>query len=131
VTLAASVDRFGVPLARVESRLDRGDLDALVAMRRRLEELAAATGAREIVSQLCAYDLPIATHVAGTCRMGVDPERSVVDAFGAVHGHPELVIADASVLVTQGAGDSPSLTIQALALRATEALADRAKLGQV
>ena len=34
-----------------------------------------------------------------------------------------LMLADASVLVTQGAGDSPSLTIQALALRGAEALA--------
>ena len=44
---------------------------------------------------------------------------------------PELVVADASVLVTEGAGDSPSLTLQALALRAGEALAERARRGEV
>jgi len=83
------------------------------------------------VAQATAYDVSAATHVAGTCRMGRDPERSVVDALGAVHGHPNLVIADASTLVTQGAGDSPSLTIQALALRAAEALGDRARRGEI
>ena len=57
--------------------------------------------------------------------MGRDPTRSVVDASGAIHGIPNLVIADASVLVTEGAGDSPSLTIQALALRSAELLAER------
>jgi hypothetical protein len=41
------------------------------------------------------------------------------------------VVADASVLVTEGAGDSPSLTLQALALRAGEALAERARRGEV
>jgi hypothetical protein len=33
--------------------------------------------------------------------------------------------------VTEGAGDSPSLTLQALALRAAEALAARARRGEV
>jgi choline dehydrogenase-like flavoprotein len=63
--------------------------------------------------------------------MGSDPEQSVVDRFGALHGRPELLVADASVLVTEGAGDSPSLTLQALALRAAEALAARARRGEV
>ncbi|MDJ0867049.1 MAG: GMC family oxidoreductase [Myxococcota bacterium] len=130
VVLSERTDRFGVPLARVETRLDRGDLDALSAAWKRLGELGEAAGAGEFVAQATAYDVPSATHAAGTCRMGGDPERSVVDASGAVHGHPNLVIADASPLVTQGAGDSPSLTIQALALRAAEALADHARRGE-
>ena len=53
------------------------------------------------------------------------------DAFGAVHGVPNLTVADASVLVTQGAGDSPSLTIQALALRSSESLVERLRRGEV
>jgi choline dehydrogenase-like flavoprotein len=126
VTLSGKADRFGVPLARVETRLDRTDLDALSETWKRLGELGEAARIAREVGQITAYDVPNATHVAGTCRMGTSPERSVVDRFGAVHGHKNLVIADASVLVTEGAGDSPSLTIQALALRAAEALAARA-----
>jgi choline dehydrogenase-like flavoprotein len=113
-------------LARVTTRLDAPDLAALSHMHARVKELAEASGAAQ-VRQVTAYDVPNATHVGGTCRMGRDPERSVVDAFGRVHGVPNLVVADASVLVTQGAGDSPSLTIQALALRSAEALAERAR----
>jgi choline dehydrogenase-like flavoprotein len=131
VTLSERTDRFGVSLARVETRLDRTDLDVLSAMRKRLGELGEAAGVERFVGQVSAYDVPAATHVGGTCRMGHTPEASVVDAFGAVHGHPNLVVADASVLVTQGAGDSPSLTIQALALRAAEALAERGRRGEV
>lgn len=63
------------------------------------------------------YNSPQATHLAGTCMMGDDPETSVVDADGKVHGMKNLYIADASILPGQGMGDSPSLTIQALALR--------------
>jgi len=131
VTLSEQRDRFDVPLAHVATRLDRSDLEVLSATWRRLGELAQAARAVEEPGQVTAYDWPYATHVAGTCRMGRDPEQSVLDAEGAVHGRPELVVADASVFVTQGAGDSPSLTIQALALRAAEALAERAKRGEV
>ena len=131
VALSAQTDRFGVPLAHVETRLDRTDLEVLSAMWNRLGELGEAAGVERFVGQISAYDVPAATHVGGTCRMGATSEESVVDAFGTVHGHSNLVIADASVLVTQGAGDSPSLTIQALALRAAEALAERSRQGDV
>jgi choline dehydrogenase-like flavoprotein len=55
--------------------------------------------------------------------MGNDPNQSVVDAYGKVHESRNCYITDASVLPTQGAGDSPSLTIQALALRTAEKIA--------
>lgn len=131
VTLSERQDRHGFALARIEATLAPGDLEVLSASWRRVGALAEAARASEILGQVSAFDLPNSAHVGGTCRMGQDPARSVVDASGAVHGHPELVIADASVLVTQGAGDSPSLTIQALALRAAERLADRAARGEV
>jgi len=55
--------------------------------------------------------------------MGNNPNTSVVDSFGKVHGQRNCYITDASVLPTQGAGDSPSLTIQALALRTADKIA--------
>ena len=131
VRLAEQRDRYGLPLARVETRLDAADLAALELAWRRLGQLAEAAGVVEQPGQVTAYDQPNATHVAGTCRMGGDPRESVVDASGAVHGRPELVLADASVLVTEGAGDSPSLTIQALAWRAADALGARARRGEL
>jgi choline dehydrogenase-like flavoprotein len=131
VVLSDRRDRFGVPLARVETRLDATDLEVLVSIWGRLGELAEASGLSGFVGQSTAYDTPNASHIGGTCRMGRDPARSVVDASGAVHGIPNLVIADASVLVTEGAGDSPSLTIQALALRSAELLAERAGRGEI
>ena len=112
-------------------RLDANDLEVLSLMRTRLGELAEATGV-EVVGQVSTWDTtPQATHVAGTCRMGRDPQHSVVDSSATVHGVPNLVVADASVLVTEGAGDSPSLTIQAVALRAAEALVERARRGEL
>lgn len=57
-----------------------------------------------------------AYHPMGTCRMGEDPQRSVVDSYGAVHGVPGLWIADASLLPSSPIVN-PQITIMALALR--------------
>ena len=59
-------------------------------------------------------------HLVGGCRMGTDPEQSVVDSDHRVWGIPNLFIADGSVMPTQGSAN-PALTIMALSSR----LADR------
>jgi choline dehydrogenase-like flavoprotein len=62
-------------------------------------------------------DIEIATvHLMGSCRMGVDPRRSVVDARGEAHEVEGLWIADASVLPTS-IGVNPMLSIMAVAAR--------------
>lgn len=58
-----------------------------------------------------------AYHPMGTCRMGEDPNRSVTDSYGAVHGVSNLWIADASLLPSSPIVN-PQITIMALALRA-------------
>ena len=54
-------------------------------------------------------------HLLGTCRMGDDPDTSVVDKFHRTHDVPNLFLCDGSSLVTGGRGQ-PTCTIQALAL---------------
>ena len=48
--------------------------------------------------------------------MGDDPQTSVTDKWGRVHGHDNLYVADGSLHVTNG-GFNPVLTILALAFR--------------
>ena len=55
-------------------------------------------------------------HLLGTCRMGDDPERSVVDSWGRSHDIPNLYIFDGSVFVTS-TGVNPTGTIAAIVLR--------------
>jgi choline dehydrogenase-like flavoprotein len=61
------------------------------------------------------------THVQGTCRMGGDPERSVVDADGQSWDVKRLYVGDGSV-VPRTLSVNPSLTIMALASRLAEHL---------
>ncbi|MGI8864724.1 MAG: GMC family oxidoreductase N-terminal domain-containing protein [Solirubrobacteraceae bacterium] len=77
-------------------------------------EVLRAAGARKTVSTGL-----ITSHVQGTCRMGPDPERSVVDMRGQSHDVAGLFVADASLLPWT-LSVNPSLTVMALALHVSQ-----------
>jgi choline dehydrogenase-like flavoprotein len=108
---------FGIPLARITSWLSEPDIARLRFMATKCRELLAACDATEIIESSTTWDSFNSTHVFGTCRMGVDPASSVVDLNLRSHRWRNLWITDASVFPSSGGGESPSLTIEALALR--------------
>jgi choline dehydrogenase-like flavoprotein len=61
-------------------------------------------------------------HVMGTCRMGEDARTSVVDRWQRFHDVENMLCTDSSVFPTS-TGYGPTLTIVALAIRATRELA--------
>lgn len=63
-----------------------------------------------------------AYHPMGTCRMGVDPHRSVVDAYGQCHDVPGLWVLDASIMPSSTVVN-PQVTIMSLAMRGARRLA--------
>ncbi|MEP6766839.1 MAG: GMC family oxidoreductase, partial [Gemmatimonadaceae bacterium] len=88
-------------------------------------ELMEAAGASEI------WDQPIlpsdgSVHLLGTARMGNDPRDSVVDRYHRAHDVPNLFVCDGSSLVTSGRAQ-PTMTIQALAYRAADHIAQFAR----
>ena len=64
----------------------------------------------------------LSTHIQGGCRMGSDPERSVVNAHGECHHVRRLFVGDGSV-VPRTLSVNPSLTIMSLASRLAQYLA--------
>lgn len=60
-------------------------------------------------------------HACGTLVAGNDPETSVVDAAGCVHGVKGLFVVDGSVL-PRSSRVNPSLTIYAWAFRVADGL---------
>ena len=52
-------------------------------------------------------------HQMGTCRLGADPARSVVDPRGGVHGVPGLFVADTS-LFPSASGVNPMIAVMGL-----------------
>jgi choline dehydrogenase-like flavoprotein len=62
-------------------------------------------------------------HCAGTMVAGTDPDKSVVDAEGRVHGMKNLYVVDGSVL-PRLSKSNPALTIYAWALRVADLILD-------
>ncbi len=124
-------DKNGVPKARIHRHLDETELSRLAFMAQKTRGILDASGAGDIFEEYGAYDGFQPTHVFGTCRMGTDPTTSVVDSYGRSHRWRNLVVADASVFPSSGGGESPALTIEALAVRGARRLADRAKRGEL
>lgn len=85
-----------------------------------LKEILAASGAKRVIESPHFFGL----HMMGGCRMGVDPEKSVVDPEFQVHGHKNLYVGDAS-LFPNAPGINPSLTIFSLAQRLSDQLVGR------
>lgn len=113
-------DANGLPLPVIHSVLTKGSLTLLTHIASAARRLLAEAGVPRPLMQQSAWDGFTATHVFGTCRMGADPATSVTDAYARCHDHPNLYITDASLFPGSGGGESPSLTIQALALRAVD-----------
>jgi choline dehydrogenase-like flavoprotein len=72
----------------------------------------------------------VGAHLLGTCRMGDDPQRAVVDRYHRSHDVPNLFICDGSSMVTSGRGQ-PTMTIMALAFRAAHHIGEFARRGEI
>jgi choline dehydrogenase-like flavoprotein len=116
-------DTRGIPKARIHSHLDDRELARLDFMATTCRRILKAAGVEEIFEEYGAYDAFNATHVFGTCRMGLDSASSVVDPFCRSHRWKNLFVVDASVFPSSGGGEAPALTIEALALRTAEHIA--------
>lgn len=124
VTLADERDRHGLPIARVDFAYSDNDRRLQAHARRFMARMLEAAGGKDV------WQSDDTSHILGTCRMGSDPDTSVVNADGRSWEVRNLWICDGSLFPTCG-GVNPSLTIQALACRIgsrIQALAARGEL---
>ena len=69
-------------------------------------------------------------HEMGTCRMGSDPKKSVLNRFNQCHGVRNLFVTDGSSFPSQGQ-ENPTLTIMALTVRACDYLVEELRRGNL
>jgi choline dehydrogenase-like flavoprotein len=69
-------------------------------------------------------------HELGTCRMGSDHKKSVLNGFNQSHDVKNLFVIDGGAFVS-GGSQNPTLTILALTMRASEYLAEKMKKGEI
>jgi choline dehydrogenase-like flavoprotein len=122
-------DSWGRPSIRLTYRDHDDDLAMATFLQDRAMEIFDAAGAKR------SWRLPVTPqnsgpHLLGTCRMGDDPESSVIDKFHRTHDIPNLFLCDGSSFVTSGRGQ-PTMTIMALAFRASEHIMAAARNNEI
>jgi choline dehydrogenase-like flavoprotein len=120
LTLSDEVDETGVPKPLIEFSYGANEQAMSAHAAGFMSDIWAAAGGTDI------WTFQRAAHTIGTCRMGDDGDRAVVDATGRSFDIANLWICDNSVFPSAMAAN-PALTIMALALRTADAFLGRAQ----
>jgi choline dehydrogenase-like flavoprotein len=124
-------DRYGVPLMRIDVTFGDNDKKMARHMADCCADILEAAGAELVPFDRNAHDIPGSTiHEHGTVRMGADPEHSLLDRFNRMHEVPNVYVVDGSAFPS-ASEKNPTLTILALAWRATDHLAEQMRRGDV
>ena len=115
-------DSHGIPAPKIDYTISENTRRMMEHGIARASEILAAAGAKNISCSRTVLNSP--GHLLGTARMGLDPERSVVNEWGRCHDVKNLFIVDGSIWVTSG-GVNPTSTIQALALYIADSIKKR------
>ena len=115
-------DSHGIPAAKIDYTISENTRRMMEHGIARAEEILTEAGATRIHCSRTALNSP--GHLLGTARMGIDPERSVVNEWGRCHDVKNLFIVDGSIWVTSG-GVNPTSTIQAIALYVADQIKQR------
>jgi gluconate 2-dehydrogenase alpha chain len=117
-------DPVGLPVARITFRLHDQEKLRYDFLYERMSELLGEAGATESWPSFAKLPAAPFQSFFGATRMGDDPAGSVTDRWCVAHEVPNLVIVGASSFPTSG-GYPPTPTIQALAWRAADRLAEQ------
>jgi choline dehydrogenase-like flavoprotein len=123
-------DKWGIPVLHIEARDGENEHNMTKDAADTLEEIFHEAG-WEIINKTSRVNPPgYSIHEVGTCRMGTDPKKSVLNKWCQSHDIRNLYVVDGASFVTCG-WQNPTLTILSLSMRASEHLAEQMRLGNV
>jgi len=129
------VDRWGIPVLQFHFKWSDYEWKQARHMEKTFEAIIESMGGRVMGLSGNFDDQGISVpgtiiHELGTVRMGVDPKSSVLNGFCQAHEVKNLFVCDGGSFVSNP-DKNPTLTINALAWRASEYLAEEMKRGNV
>ncbi len=128
---AKKVDRYGLPIAKIEYRIRENERKMLGDMYDMAEQVIRAAKAEILPFERGAIDVAgSAIHEHGTVRMGRDPKRSALNGYCQMHDVKNVFVVDGAAFTT-ASEKNPTLTILALSWRATDYLAEGIRRGEV
>jgi len=122
-----TVDTYGIPVIRLQLSPHENELKMHADMTVAAAELLDGIGARNIQLRT---ELRGQAHEVGAARMGTDPKTSVLSPYLQAHDVRNLFVMDGSCYPSS-AWQNPTLTIMALAARATEYLKEQLRAGDL
>ena len=133
VTLDPSrVDEYGLPVARITRAFFDNETKAMFPLtkslfQKMLQNFGPVLDGRPVIKDQAAVKL-FGEHQHGTCRMGDDPAKSVVNRNCQLHEANNVFVVDSSFLPT-GLGVPPMFTVAANALRVGTWITENARAG--
>jgi choline dehydrogenase-like flavoprotein len=121
-------DGFGLPAIRLHFRVGNHEQTMMRDMRAVTRAIVEAAGGAVINPDAEGAVDP--SHYVGTCRMGTDPARSVLNDHCQSHEVKNLFIVDGSSFPSYPE-KNPTETVIAVSLRAAEYLAEQLQKGNV
>ncbi|GAC1672647.1 MAG: hypothetical protein NVS9B4_27500 [Candidatus Acidiferrum sp.] len=131
------VDQWGIPALRFHFRWSEYEIRQAKDMQETFRSIIEAMGGKYLTKTPIEgkHAFGIAEggkiiHEVGTARMGANPATSVLNGYCQAHDVKNVFVMDGAPLVTNP-DKNPTLTIMALAWRASEYLLDEAKKGSI
>jgi choline dehydrogenase-like flavoprotein len=131
------VDKWGIPVLRFHFKWSEYELRQAQDMQETFRAIIEAAGGEYKTKTAISGQHPFGIaeggkiiHEVGTARMGADPKSAVLNAYCQAHDVKNVFVMDGAPLVTNP-DKNPTLTIMALAWRASEYLLDEAKKGNL
>jgi len=125
-----AVDAWGIPALHIQARYSDNEAKMLKHAMDTFEQLCHTAGFETLSKHDQPHPPGYSIHELGTCRMGDDPKKSVLNKWNQSHDIKNLFVVDGSSFVT-GGYQNPTMTILALSMRASEYLAERLRTGNV
>ena len=116
------VDAWGIPVLHIETKYTDNEFNMAKDAVATASAVAEAAGFEVLAKNNTPNPPGYSIHEVGTCRMGDDPKRSVLNKWSQSHDHRNLFVVDGAGFTSAG-WQNPTMTILSLSMRASEYLA--------
>jgi choline dehydrogenase-like flavoprotein len=120
------VDAYGIPVLHFQCKYTDNEAKMLKHAMTTFEELCRESNFETLAKHDQPWPPGYSIHELGTCRMGDDPKKSVLNKWNQSHDVKNLFVVDGSSFVT-GGYQNPTMTILSLSMRASEYIVDQMK----
>ena len=125
VTINKNVqDAFGIPVLDIKVKYTDNEFKMALDAATTLSEVCHDAGFEVLNANDKMFPPGYSIHEVGTCRMGDDPKKSVLNKYNQSWDVKNLFVVDGSSFVTAGS-QNPTMTILSLSMRASEYVAEQ------